>query len=173
MDAFGRLVEAHQDRLFNALYRLVHDYEDARELTQQAFVRALQGLRRFRGQAKFYTWLMRIGTNLAFNHLRRKPVVPFSVLHGDDDRLGGQAAALRHCRDDRTPGPLQQAALREDHERVLAGLARLDLEAKAIIVLRDVDELSYEEIAAVLEVPVGTVKSRLFRARQALRDLLG
>ena len=173
MAAYGQLVHLHQDRLFNALYRLVGDYEDARELTQESFVRAMQAIRRFRGDSRFYTWLLRIGTNLAFNRLRRRPPVPFSVLQGRENQPGDQAAALRQLRDQNTPDPQQHAAIREGHKKVLIAMAALEPNARAVVVLRDIEELDYAEIAAVLEVPVGTVKSRLFRARKALRDQLG
>jgi RNA polymerase sigma-70 factor (ECF subfamily) len=175
MDAFGLLIEKYQDRLFNAILRMVNNYEDARELTQDAFVRALQGLSKFRGNAGFYTWLFRIGINLCINFRRRRGgKVRFVSLQqqqipGPIDR---QADGLMNLADRQSPLPPEQAHNREMHQRVLNALQELDAPARAVVVLRDIESLDYSEIAEILELPVGTVKSRLFRARMALRDQL-
>ena len=160
MVAFGELIEKYQDRLFNATFRMVGNYDDAEELTQEAFVRALKGLKRFRGNAKFYTWLFRIAINLCINHRRRRArLMP----------TGGQAAALLDLADEKNPSPLREAQIRERHQRVLDALERLEPEARAIVILRDIEQLDYGEIGRILEVPLGTVKSRLYRARMAVR----
>ncbi len=172
MAAFGQLVQAYQDRLYNAILRMVGNPDDALELSQDAFIRALQALRNFRGQSGFYTWLFRIGMNLAINHQRRRQSITFSSLLTDEDYGPNQADVLRTMADRRQPGPDDQAELREEHRRVLAALQELDGDARAIVVLRDIEQLSYADIANILEVPAGTVKSRLCRARQALRDIL-
>lgn len=169
MGAFAQLTVRHQDRLYNVMLRMVGQTEDAQDLTQEAFVRALNGLRRFRGHAGFYTWLFRIGVNLALNHLKRRRPVAFSTLAGPDED-GHQAAGLLEFVDQRGPRPVHQAQVNEMHQRVLAGLGALDEQMRTVVVLRDIEQLDYAQIAQILRVPVGTVKSRLSRARMSLRQ---
>jgi len=172
MKAFGTLVEKYQDRLFNAVHRMVYNVDDAQELTQEAFVRALKGLKKFREQAGFYTWLFRIGFNLCINYRRKQQSVSFSALQRPSERGGHQAAGLMEMADSQSPQPARQVQLGEEHQRVIDALQRLAPEARAVVVLRDIEELDYAEMAAILEIPTGTVKSRLFRARMALREQL-
>ena len=170
--AFGQLIERHQDRLFNAVLRMVNNYDDAQELTQEAFFRALRGIRKFRGKAGFYTWLFRIGINLSLNFCRRRGKIHFTSLHGPSDELGHQADALMGPADTTELSPLRQTQISEEHQRVLQALEELEPRARAVVVLRDIEELDYRDIATILDVPVGTVKSRLSRARMALREQL-
>jgi len=170
--AFADLVEKYQHRLFNAVHRMVAHDDDAQELTQEAFVRALQGIRRYRGQSRFYTWLFRIALNLCINHVRRPRPVALSCLTDAGQPLGRQADALRELVDQRTRSPGDQAQLHETHQRALQALAELDPAARAVVVLRDIEQLDYADVAAALDVPVGTVKSRLARARLAIRQRL-
>ncbi len=173
IEALARLIERHQDRLFNAMYRVVGHYEDAEELTQEAFVRALRGLGRFRGSSGFYTWLFRIGMNLAINFRRRSRPVHFSALEASSGSPGRQAAGLMDLLESPGAGPAGEAALREQHRRVLSALGELEPASRAVVVLRDIEGLGYGEIASILELPLGTVKSRLSRARGAIRERLG
>jgi len=166
MVAFGKLIETYQDRLFNATFRMVGNYDDAEELTQEAFVRAMKGLKRFRGNAKFYTWLFRIAINLCINHRRRRARL---LEHAGQGTTGGQAAALLDMADEKSPSPLREAQIKEQHQQVLDALEQLEPAARAIVILRDIEQLDYSEIGRILEVPVGTVKSRLYRARMAVR----
>ncbi|MBN1846089.1 MAG: sigma-70 family RNA polymerase sigma factor [Sedimentisphaerales bacterium] len=170
--ALGRLIERYQHRLFNAVYRMVDNREDAQELTQEAFVRALQGLKNFRGQASFYTWLFRIGINLCLNHRRRCRPVTFSALQTPETFWAKQAEGLLDLAAKHNESPAQQAQIQEMHSRVIEALQNLEPAARAVVVLRDIEQLDYVEMAQVLNVPVGTVKSRLFRARMTLRDQL-
>jgi len=173
MDAFGKLIERHQDRLFNAMLRVLGNHDDAQELSQEAFVRALQGLKRFRGNAAFYTWLFRIAINLAINHRRRRQTVRFTSAGSNGLGLAGsQAHNLADIAPARGPSPVQSAQMREDHRLVLEALEQLEPAARAVVVLRDIEQFNYSDISRILEVPVGTVKSRLFRARNALRARL-
>jgi RNA polymerase sigma-70 factor (ECF subfamily) len=171
MAAFEQLVLKYQDRLFNAVFRMVGDYDDAMELTQEAFYRAMKGLKKFRGNAGFYTWLFRIGMNLCINHHRRQQRIQIRSLSGDD-QLGHQADALTVMAKANDSSPVYQAQVRENHGRVLAALEELEASARAVVVLRDIEELDYAQIADILQVPTGTVKSRLSRARAALRRQL-
>ena len=178
--AYGQLVVTYQDRLYNAILRMVGDVEEARELTQEAFTRGLMKLNSFRGDSSPYTWLFRIAVNLAISQLRkvqRHRVFSLDApprngngrhVSGEDqasslaDRLAGDAHSL-------PPDDLQK---RELHQQVLSALGRLDAEYRAVLVMRDVEGFDYQQMADVLGLPLGTLKSRLFRARLALRDEL-
>ena len=157
LDAFEHLVRAHQDRIYNLAYRITGNHEDAADAAQDAFVRAYQALPRFRGEASFSTWVYRIATNAALDLVRRRPQVPPVELPAD------QASS-----DD----PAAEAHRREVNRRVHAAVGRLPDEYRAVVVLRDLQGLAYDEIANVLHVPIGTVRSRLSRGREALRALL-
>lgn len=178
--AYGQIILLYQDRLFNALLRMVGDREEARELTQEAFTRGLMKLESFRGDASPYTWLFRIGVNLAISQLRKVQRVrifsldrPTSGNGRGRERDETQAASLvdRVARD-KSELPPQRAERRERDEAVLAALGRLDAEYRAVLVMRDIEGFDYQQMADVLSLPLGTLKSRLFRARLALRDEL-
>ncbi len=160
--AFGALVERHQRRVYNLALRMTGREEDARDATQDAFLAALRKLHGFRGEAAFTTWLHRVTVNACYDLLRKRSRTPLPLERSDGE--------------DRPPVPEPAAA---DHaERVdLAldvrrALLRVPEEFRAVLVLCDVQDLSYEQAAAALGVPVGTVKSRLHRGRVALGRLL-
>lgn len=158
--AFGVFVRETQDRLFNVLFRILGNRDEAREVAQDTYLKAMTSLHTFRGHSSPYTWLYRIGVNLAVSRLRR--VRRQRTSHG-------RPTLPRSSPPDTPP----EAALRAERStQVLAALARLDSEYRAVLVLREVDGLDYGEMAEILQVPVGTVKSRLFRARLALRHEL-
>jgi RNA polymerase sigma-70 factor (ECF subfamily) len=161
--AFGRLVREYQDRLYNSLLRVLGSAEDAADIVQDAFVQAYVKLDSFRGGSAFYTWLYRIAFNLAMSRRRREhreaSLDQMKSLHGAEPMDGEPNA---------DEGVLQQ----ERAELVHAALAELSIEHRQIIVLREIDGCRYDEIAEILELPVGTVRSRLFRARCEMRDLL-
>lgn len=168
VSAFGQLVERYQGRLFNAIHRMVGNTDDAQELTQDAFVRAFQGLRKFRGGSGFYTWLFRIGMNLSINHRHRRQrmqLVPSDNLQGTQ---ADSLAALAGGEDSAS----HRLEMQEEHQRVLAALEELEPSFRVVVVLRDIEGLDYAQIGKLLEVPVGTVKSRLSRARLMLREKL-
>lgn len=169
--AFAVLVEKYQDRLFNSTYRLCGNYQDACELTQEAFLRALRSIAGFRGEAKFYTWLFRIALNLVRSHQRRAGRKHFSSLDEPDGKLemASQAASLLggDCAD-----PAEQAMRAERDSRVTAAVGRLAEQYRTVIVLRDIEGLDYEQIAETLGIPIGTVKSRVHRGRLALKEYL-
>jgi RNA polymerase sigma-70 factor (ECF subfamily) len=177
--AYGQLVLTYQDRLYNAVLRLVGDREEARELTQEAFCRGLQKLGSFRGDASPYTWLFRIAVNLAISQIRKvqrhrtfslsQPGRNGSTRHGTDE----QASSLLDRLAAKSAGPPSaDLEKREQGEQVLAALGRLDSEYRAVLVMRDIEGFDYQQMADVLGLPLGTLKSRLFRARLALRDEL-
>ena len=175
--AMEDLVRRYQDRLYVTILRMVNHPDDAADLVQETFVRAMQGVARFEGKSALYTWLFRIAVNLALSHRRSnqyRAAVSLDEDRGEEDgSVNRQAAGLRRqLAQDTEDDPALSAERRMEYERLMAALADLDPEFKAVIVLRDVEECDYDQIAAILEVPVGTGKSRLFRARLALRDAL-
>ncbi len=161
--AFGQLVLKYQDRLYNTLVHVMGSPEDARDITQDAFVQAFVKLESFRGGSAFYTWLYRIAFNLAMSSKRRqRPTV--SV-----DAAREQAGIEPMDRGGEPDEPLMQ------QERVIQVREALDTLAedhRAILVLREIEGYCYEEISDILDLPIGTVRSRLHRARSQLRDAL-
>lgn len=178
--AFGELVLRVQDRLYNSILRLVGDPEEARELTQETFTRALLNIESFRNEAGPYTWLFRIAVNLSISQLRkvqRHRVFSLSQRLGENgDRRGqdhDQASGLiDRLSSGASESPAQIVEHREQDEQVIQALGRLDAEYRAVLVMRDVEGFDYQQMADILGLPLGTLKSRLFRARLALRDEL-
>lgn len=174
--AMEQLVHRYQDRLYTTIFRIVHHPDDAADLVQETFVKALQNLARFEGKSSLYTWLFRIAVNLAISHRRSSQYRRALSLDGNPggaDPLNQQAAALRGELAQRAEAdPAEEAGMRMDHQRLVEALRSLEPDFRAVIVLRDVEDCDYEQIAEILEVPVGTIKSRLFRARAALREAL-
>ena len=177
--AFGQLVTLYRDRVYNAVLRMVGDRDEAAELTQDAFAKALASLADFRGDAHPYTWLFRIAMNGAVSRLRQVKRrrtfsldAPAAGGNGRADRPADQAASLVDRVRASGSDPAVAAETRERAEQVLAALGRVDAEHRAVLVMRDVDGLDYQQMADVLGLPLGTLKSRLFRARLALRDQL-
>jgi RNA polymerase sigma-70 factor, ECF subfamily len=162
--AFGPLVRRHQDRLFNAVVRVVDNAEDAADVVQEAFLNAYQSLNSFKGDSEFFTWLYRIAFNAAIS-LRRKKKAVLS-LDGDVRAAAEPVDPSEFTR----PGVGLERS--EEDARLLAALGRLSPEHRAVLVLKDLEGQRYEDIAQVLDVPIGTVRSRLHRARMELRDLL-
>lgn len=174
MAAFSRLVLKYQDRVLNTCWRLTGNREDAEDLTQEAFLRALESIHSFRRQAGFYTWLYRIAVNLALSQRRSAARRVRLSLHDGDGPVNPehQAARLAERMASAEAAPPARLSAREREQMVMDALARLDDEHRAVVVLRDLEACDYQQIAGILEVPVGTVKSRLHRARMILRDRL-
>ncbi|MHC4092358.1 MAG: sigma-70 family RNA polymerase sigma factor, partial [Planctomycetota bacterium] len=175
MTAFTELVRRYQDRVFNAVWRICGNAEDARDVTQDAFLKAYESIASFRGQSGFYTWLFRIAVNLAISHrrsMKRRPTQSLDAV--PQDGLGGsQAASLAARMQEKVPhNPAHEAMSSEIQGHVVAALHKLDDEFRSVIVLRDIEGFDYGQIAEVLDIAPGTVKSRLHRARLALRKLL-
>lgn len=173
VQAFGALVAKYQDRLFNMVFRMCSNRAEAEELAQESFLRAIERLDQFRGHSRFYTWLFRIAANLTLSHRRRAGRIKFrsieSVSDASETQASGLAASLA---DRRTARPEQAAQSAETSRRVMAAMDELEDEYRIVLVLRDVEEMDYEQIASVLDLPAGTVKSRLHRARAELRGKL-
>lgn len=162
--AFEELVRLHEKKVYALALRMCGSSEDAADAAQEAFLSAWRGLPSFRGEAGFATWLYRLTANAAIDHLRRTRRQR-GDLSLEDGPLGLDAA-------DSGPGPQEAAEGAELRRAVAAGLARLSDDHRQVLVLRELQELSYEEIARMLDIDLGTVKSRISRARSALRRIL-
>ena len=174
IQAFAALVVRYQDRVFNLVLRMCARRADAEELAQEAFLKALERINQFRGDSMFYTWLFRIAANLAMSHRRRSRRVKFHSLsrgaEGEDMKQDDTVTADLAQR--REPGPSAAAMSAEVRKIVAAALDGLAVPVLLVLVLRDMQDMDYAQIAQVLDVPVGTVKSRLYRARNMLRQCL-
>jgi RNA polymerase sigma-70 factor (ECF subfamily) len=173
--AYGRIVLLYQDRLFNAVVRMVGDRDESRELTQETFTRGLAKIESFRGDAAPYTWLFRIATNLCISRLRKIQRHRTFSLEGSNHQGDGEDQAsnlIDRLKPSEAPTPDEEIERRERNQEVLAALGRLDPEYRAVLVMRDIEGFDYQQMADVLGLPLGTLKSRLFRARLALRDEL-
>lgn len=162
--AFDLLVTRYQHRILKLVSRFVRDRDDAMDVAQEAFIKAYRALGNFRGDSAFYTWLYRIAINTAKNHLTaagRRP--PEADLTGAD----GEEIALDELqRDNETPEKLLM--VQEMKQTIFATIDGLPEELRTAILLRELDGLSYEEIATAMDCPVGTVRSRIFRAREVI-----
>jgi len=166
-EAFGLLVEKYQRRLLRLVMRFVRDPAEAEDVTQEAFVKAYRALANFRGESAFYTWLYRIGVNTAKNWLaansQRMPTVS-ELTHDDaENDIIEDSALLRH---DETPDQVLMS--KQVGETVNAAMEALPEDLRTAVMLREIEGLSYEEIAKVMDCPIGTVRSRIFRAREAI-----
>lgn len=166
LSAFEILVRRYERRVYSLAIRYCGDREDARDLTQETFVRAFRALDSFRGDAAFSTWLHRIAVNVCLDELRRRRTRP--QVHLDEPLQTDDGAAERQVAAG-DPGPQQHVEQRELGEVIRREIAALPAEYAAVVVLRDLQDLSYEEIAQALGISLGTVKSRLHRGRAALR----
>jgi RNA polymerase sigma-70 factor, ECF subfamily len=158
-DSFEILVRRHQRAIFNLVYRLLGDYDEAAEVAQEVFLSAYKSIGQFRGDANFSTWLYRIGLNHAST--RRKSLNNAQQRYVPLD--GTEVIA------DRAADPARSFESKEIQQRVQQALNSLEPDDARIIVLRDLQDVPYENVAEMLDIPVGTVKSRLHRARQALK----
>jgi RNA polymerase sigma-70 factor (ECF subfamily) len=157
--AFSELVRRHQRPVHRYLLRMLGSHDDAMELTQEAFVKAWQALPQWRPEAQFRTWLFRIANNMALDALRHRKLVEFVPLEDSFDAPGSE------------PDPEHQALVTQEVRQLDASLRKLMPEHRQILLLREVEEMSYDEIGSVLALNEGTVKSRLARARAALLEI--
>ena len=173
-DAFGQLVQRYEARVYTMSMRMLTNREDARDLAQEVFLTVYQSLDRFRGEAQFRTWLYRVTLNRCRDEIRRRGTVkhtrPLSLDGLVDNDENDRAAPVEPSA--REPSPEEHARGRETQCLVTAAIDRLPEELREAIVLRDTQDLAYDQIASVLEVPVGTVRSRLNRARTRLAEIL-
>lgn len=166
--AFDALVIKYQHKIVNLIGRYVHDQAEQKDVAQEAFIKAYRALANFRGDSAFYTWLYRIAINTAKNHLvamgRRPP--PTDIDAGDAEQFDG----MTRLKDVDSP---EHELLREEIERTVnQAIAALPEDLRTAITLREMEGMSYEEIAVAMECPIGTVRSRIFRAREAIDNKL-
>ncbi|MGL4555194.1 MAG: RNA polymerase sigma factor [Gemmataceae bacterium] len=164
--AFGELVRRYQDRLYNTVYRMVHSTEDTQDVVQESFLHAYQALESFKGDAQFFTWLCRIAMNAAIS-LRRKRRAVVRIEAGADGE-----AVLDPPDESEAADPGHGINRAEQGRRIHRALGRLSAEHRSVLVMKDMEGLKYDQMAEVLGVPIGTVRSRLHRARLELRAIL-
>jgi len=170
-EAFDRLVSRSRTRIFGMIYNMVHNEQDAWDLAQDSFLKAWKSIARFRGQSSFYTWMYRIVMNVTIDWLRKKQVRGAGAGFADAIQLKEIDPASRtvpHA------GPLPHEGMqgREIRDRIDAAIAQLSPEHRAVILMKEIEDMQYREIAESLGCSIGTVMSRLFYARKKLQDLL-
>jgi RNA polymerase sigma-70 factor, ECF subfamily len=172
VDAFEALVRRHEKRMFNIAYRVIGNYDEACEIVQDTFISAYKNIKGFKGEATFATWLCAICINLSRNRLKQLKTRRYREGYSLDDPIMTPDGELSADPPSREPSALDRLEARDVQQKVQGCINALDAEFKEVIVLRDIQGFSYEEISAMLKVPAGTVKSRLFRAREAMRTSL-
>ncbi len=168
-NAFNILVETYQNKVFNMAYSMLSNYEDASDASQEVFLKVYKNINKFEGKSSLSTWIYRITVNVCNDFLRKRtrsaPVISLFSSNNDDDD------APLEIKDD-TPTPEERAEMTETQKEVRQALSELSSEFKTVITLYDIEGLSYDEISEILKCPVGTIKSRLNRARKALKKNL-
>ncbi len=168
--AFDRIVERYRERVFGILYNLTSNREDAADLTQEAFIKAFQSIHRFSGQASFFTWLYRIAVNSTLSHLRKTRIRSFFSLERVDSDEPVAKEIIDALTD--TTGVERDTYVRELQEKLNDALQKLSIKHRTVVTLFEIDGLSHQEIADVMDCSVGTVRSRLHYAKQLLQSEL-
>jgi len=172
--AMERLILKYQNRIYNTILKICANTEDAAELTQDTFVKVIENIDKFEGRSGFYTWAFRIAVNLTLNYCKRNVRLDFRSLENSDDEHDGQGrtALKEFLTDESSPDPAAVVINKELAEIAVKALMKLNDWQRAVIVLRDIEGMNYAQIADVLGIEHGTVKSRLSRARNAFREIL-
>ena len=168
--AFDRLIGKYRERVYGIVYNMTSNREDAADLTQDAFIKAFQSIHRFSGQASFFTWLYRIAVNSALSHMRKMRLRSFFSL----ERIDSDAPVSKEiiaALTDKT-GADRDAYVRELQEKLNDALHKLSIKHRTVVTLFEIDGLSHQEIAEVMDCSVGTVRSRLHYAKQLLQSEL-
>lgn len=170
-NALNTLIKRYQGRLYNTILKMCSNPDDAMELTQDSFVKVLENVDGFEGKSSFYTYLFRVGINLTINFCNRRKKVRFSPIDGgiDDENT---LSPINSLASESFDEPCDVLIRKESVALLRAALAELDEKYRTILVLRDIEDMSYEDIAEILELESGTVKSRIFRARMLLKEKL-
>jgi RNA polymerase sigma-70 factor (ECF subfamily) len=172
VEAFEILVERHQKKMLNIAYRMLGNYDEACDVTQEAFLAAYKSLNKFKAEAKFSTWLYRIVVNYTKNRLKQRKNLALHESASLDEPAEGQDGGIACLSAASAGNPSELLEQREREAHVQRCISTLDLEYREVLVMRDIQGFSYEEIRDVLRIPDGTVKSRLSRARNALKNCL-
>jgi len=172
--AMERLILKYQNRLYNVILKICANPDDALELTQDTFVKVIESIDGFQGRSSFYTWAFRIAVNLTLNYCRRHVKIAQKSMDAEIEGPSGQGQqSLRELLSDKKAvDPADLAQQKELQETAIRSLMQLDDDQRAVVVLRDLEGMNYAQIAEVLDVQLGTVRSRLSRARSHLRDIL-
>ena len=170
-EAMGRLILRYQKRVYNTILKICGNVDDAAELTQEAFVKAIENINKFQGKSSFYTWVFRIGVNLTLTHCKRSVKLGLRSLDAEQNDQPRQQ--LRDfLADQGSPDPAKVTENKELIELIKMAIMQLDDDQRAVIILRDIEQMSYAQIAKVLDIKLGTVRSRLSRARDNLRQIM-
>lgn len=169
-EAFGQLVTMYENKILNYCYRMLGDRTDAEDATQEVFVKLYRFIGSFTGQSAFSTWLYKIASNVCLDFLRKNKRHTVDTVSLHQQNAEGEEFLLNI--EDKGRTPYESAQMNEAQRALFAALSQLNEEQRKVVVLRDVEGLSYEEIAEVTGLAAGTVKSRINRARQALKKLL-
>lgn len=171
-EAFAVLVRRHQKKMLNVAYRMIGDYDEACDVVQESFLSAYRAIGKFRGDARFSTWLCGIVLNQARNHLKQKNARSGNEEISLDEPAGASEETLLNTVRSGGESIIECLEKKELSANVQVCISALDGEQREVLVLRDIQEYSYAEIGVMLKLPEGTVKSRLFRARNALKESL-
>ena len=172
-EAMSCLIVKYQDRIYNTILKICQNYDDAAELTQDTFVKVLENINSFRSNSSFYTWLFRVAVNHTLNYCKRRfKLSPLSLDAEIDQGEGGGGKIAEVLASPDGPDPAVVAQQKELTKIVINLIGQLQQEYRVVLVLRDIEQMTYAEIAEVLQIETGTVKSRLSRARVKLRELL-
>ena len=173
-EAMERLILKYQNRIYNVILKICANPDDAAELTQETFVKIIENIGKFKAKSSFYTWAFRIAVNLTLNYCQRNAKREITSLDvEDDERDNGTKQQLKQfLSDDNSPDPASVAQNKELCEIAIAALKKLDEPQRAVVVLRDIEGMNYVQIARILGIELGTVRSRLSRARGNLRQIL-
>ena len=169
IEAFEKLIEGCQKKVFNIAFRMIGNYDDANELAQEVFLKAFRSIKKFKGDSLFSTWIYKVTANVCLDEIRRRKnkrvfSLDEEVEYGDGD--------LKRQIPDNAPTPDVEVEINEIKKVVNKSIQELPNDYKSIIILRDIQGLSYDEISKIFDCPEGTVKSRINRARQALKKIL-
>ncbi|MHC4293048.1 MAG: RNA polymerase sigma factor [Planctomycetota bacterium] len=168
------LIIKYQDRIYNVILKICGNKDDAAELTQDTFVKVLQNIDKFQSRSSFYTWAFRIAVNLTINYCKRNAKLRLRSIDSDDYRDSGDTKKTLKAllKDDKSADPATITANKELANLIMKAIMKLDNAHRAVIVLRDIEGMNYAQIADILSVNLGTVKSRLSRARSQLREIM-
>jgi RNA polymerase sigma-70 factor (ECF subfamily) len=173
--ALENLIIKYKDRIYNVILKICQNKDDAAELTQDTFVKIIRNIDRFEGKSSLYTWIFRIAVNLTLNHCRRQKIRQADSL---DYEIGtnnehAKLSLKSYLSNDAAENPAEIIQDKEQLQLILKAIDSLEEEQRAVIVLRDIENMQYSKIAKVLAIELGTVKSRMYRARRNLRLKLG
>ncbi len=173
--AMEQLVLKYQNRIYNVILKICADPDDAAELTQETFVKVIENLDKFEGRSGFYTWAFRIAVNLTLNYCQRNSKLAFRSLDAEQDQHDDskvKQVLKDFLSDDSSPDPATDVQNKELYRIAAKTLMEMDEAHRAVIVLRDIEGMSYARMAEVLDIELGTVRSRLNRARSKMRNIL-